>query len=171
MEARIYGYRCTKSPSAVCVFAEQNPSGNEIVFTAFDPLKGRGRELARFTTDPKGDYDWDISKDGHRIAIRKNEEARLDIISLKGEAPQELRVKGWSNLLNLDWAMDGKGIFTSGRMQRGFVLLYVDSKGNAHPLWEQRGSHGTWGIPSPDGHHLALSGWTVGANLWMMENF
>jgi len=32
-------------------------------------------------------------------------------------------------------------------------------------------SFGAWGVSSPDRHHLALSGWTVSANIWMIENF
>jgi len=47
----------------------------------------------------------------------------------------------------------------------------MDLQGNARFLWEQRGGFGTYGVPSPDGRHLAMRGWYVEANLWMMENF
>jgi hypothetical protein len=155
----------------MCVFCEQTPDRKQLIFTALDPLKGRGRELARFDADPTADYDWDLSPDASFIDIRKNREPRLSMLSLTGQEPRELIVKGWSTLINLDWAADGKGLFTSGPVERGSVLLYVDLQGNAHPLWEQRGSLATWAIPSPDGRQLALSGWTKNTNFWMLENF
>jgi Tol biopolymer transport system component len=93
------------------------------------------------------------------------------MLSLSAQSAQEITIRGWTSLLNMDWAPDGKGLFTSARLQGSSVLLYVDLKGNTHTLWEQRGSLGTWGASSPDGRHLALSGWTVNANLWTMENF
>ena len=169
--ARLNGYRCAKASATLCVFCEQTADRKQLIFTALDPLKGRGRELARFDADPTADYDWDLSPDAAFIDIRKNGEPRLSMLSLTGQEPRELFVKGWSTLINLDWAADGKGLFTSGPVERGSVLLYVDLQGNAHPLWEQRGSLVTWAIPSRDGRHLALSGWTKNTNFWMLENF
>src|SRR5258708_5556543 len=164
LAAPLRWFRCAKAPATLCVFCEQTPDRKQLIFTALDPLKGRGRELARFDADPTADYDWDLSPDASFIDIRKNREPRLSMLSLSGQEPRELIVKGWSTLINLDWAADGKGLFTSGLVQRGSVLLYVDLRGNAHPLWEQRGSLATWAIPSPDGRHLALSGWTKNTN-------
>jgi len=93
------------------------------------------------------------------------------LLSLGGRAPQEIRVKGWNHLDALVWMADGKGLFVSSRMQRGSVLLQVDLQGNSHILWKREGGMGTFGIPSPDGRHLAMMGWTLNSNIWMMENF
>jgi Tol biopolymer transport system component/DNA-binding winged helix-turn-helix (wHTH) protein len=169
--ARLHGYRCAKASATLCVFCERTPDRKQLIFTALDPLKGRGRELARFDADPTADYDWDLSPDASFIDIRKNREPRLSMLSLSGQEPRELVVKGWSTLINLDWAANGKGLFTSGPVLGGSVLLYVDLQGIAHPLWEQRGSLATWAIPSPDGRHLALSALTRTTNFWMLENF
>jgi len=141
------------------------------VFTAVDPLKGLKRELARVETDPAAEYDWELSPDGTRIVIRKNQEAGLAIISLTGGATQHSTIKGSNRLTDLDWGTDGKGIFTSAIVQKGSILLWVDLKGNAYPLWEERGSQGAFAIQAPDGRHLALGGWTSMANIWSMENF
>ena len=52
--------------------------------------------------------------------------------------------------------------------------------GNAHVLRQQKGSlsptikagsFGPWGVPSPDGRHLAMLGWTRNSNVWMLEGF
>jgi eukaryotic-like serine/threonine-protein kinase len=171
VRTRSYGLRCARAPATFCAFCERTEDRKHLVFRAVDPLKGPGRELARFDTDPEADYDWDLSPDSTHIAIRKNMEAQLQIMSLTGQATKQFTIKGWSTFINMDWAVDGKGIFTSALVQRGSILLYVDLKGNAYPLWEQKGSQGTWAAPAPDGRHVAVSGWTSMANLWTLENF
>ena len=66
----------------------------QLVFTAFDPVKGRGRELTKFNTDAMADYWWDLSPDGTRIAILKRRGGRIQILWLNGRAPQEITVTG-----------------------------------------------------------------------------
>jgi hypothetical protein len=42
------------------------------VFTAFDPVRGKGQELSRFATDPNAEYgNWSLSPDGKQIGIIK----------------------------------------------------------------------------------------------------
>jgi hypothetical protein len=80
-------------------------------------------------------------------------------------------VKGWNLLNNVNWWADGKGLYVASLNKRGSVLLSVDLQGNARVLWDQAGGAGTYGLPSPDGRHLAMLGWTVNSNIWMLENF
>jgi len=65
----------------------------------------------------------------------------------------------------------GKGLLVSSRIPRSSVLLHVDLAGNSHLLWKKDGGIGTFGIPSPDGRHLAMLGWTLNSNIWEMEKF
>ena len=163
--------RCARSPAAVCAIAERSADRKQFVFTAFDPVKGRGRELAKFSTDAMAEYWWDLSPDGTRLAILKSREGRIQILSLNGRPPQEIRVKGWNTLTTVFWAADGKGLFASSFTDRGAVVLSVDPQGNARLLWEHRGGIDTYAVPSPDGRNLAMRAWNVEGNLWMMENF
>jgi hypothetical protein len=70
-----------------------------------------------------------------------------------------------------DWSSDGKGFYVGISSARGATLLYIDLKSHTIPVWEQKGSFDTWAIPSPDGVHLAIMGWTVDSNVWMLDNF
>ena len=84
---------------------------------------------------------------------------------------------------SVDWSADGKRLFVSSTTPQGSALLQVALDGNAHVLWEQRGNNmpstqdgfggpsAPWGVPSPDGRHLAIYGWSLSANIWMIENF
>jgi Tol biopolymer transport system component len=172
LTANIDGWpRCARSPSTLCAIAERSADRKQLVFTAFDSVKGRGRELTKFNTDAMTDYFWDLSPDGTRIAILKNREGQVHILSLNGRAPQDITVKGWDTLTSAAWAADGKSLFVSSFNDRGPVILSVDLQGNARFLWEHLGGVDTYALPSPDGRHLAMRAWNVEGNLWMMENF
>jgi len=79
----------------------------------------------------------------------------------------------------VNWAVDGKGLFLSAVRQGSSVLLHVDVQGKANILWEQPGEQegeqegqlDTYALPSPDGRHLAMLGWTLNSNMWLMEGF
>jgi len=189
LEAGIYGKpACARFPASLCAVAELSPDRTQLIFTAFEPLRGRGRELTRFPFDPiqTPGYVWDLSPDGTRIAIL-NSEGRIHIIPLGSRASQEIVVKGWGSLQSLNWAADSKGLYASSATKGGSALLHVDLQGNANILWEQQGSatpwngpsvpgwlgppSAAWAVPSPDGRHVAVYDWKMSANMWMIENF
>jgi Tol biopolymer transport system component len=165
------GPRCAKSPATLCAIGERSRDRKRLVFAAFDPVKGRGHDLAELNTEPAADYQWDLSPEGTRIAVLTSRDSGIQILSLNNRAPQEITVKGWNFLTSAVWAADGKGLFVDSRNEQGPVLLIVDLHGNASVLWEHAGTVATHGVPSPDGGHLALQRWIVDGNMWMMENF
>jgi hypothetical protein len=186
MTAYVYDeHRCAKSPAKFCALAEQTSDRKQLVFTAFHPLKGRGRELSRFDIDPDPNaaYGWDLSPDGTRIAVFKHSDGRIYILSFSGQQPREISVRGWNSIQSVDWAADGKGLFVSSSTPQGADLLHMDLHGNAHLIWQQKGNTASstqtgfggpsipWAVPSPDGRHLAIYGWSLSANIWMIENF
>jgi hypothetical protein len=93
------------------------------------------------------------------------------VLPLDGSPVRDLTVAGWSGLYSFDWSVDSKGFFTSNTTAFGATLLFVDLKGKPHPLWQQRSGSFTWGVPSPDGRHLAIFGQDFNGNMWMIENF
>ena len=135
-------------------------------------MKGRAKELARLDADPRTGYNWDLSPDGRRLAlVQRDSEGRIIILSLAGGAAQQVSVNGWRDFDNVAWAAGSKSFFVSTRVQGGSALLSVDLKGDARVLWTNTGGLGTLPVPSPDSRHLALYGWLVNKNMWMMENF
>ena len=169
----LYFKRCARAPATLCVMGERTEDKKQLVFTAFDPVKGRGREVMRITTKPGSDNWWDLSPDGSQIAIAYPEgENRIRLLPLKGGgAPRELVMNGWSGFHTADWSQNGKGIYVSSSSPKGATLLYVDLEGHANAVWEQKGGLMTLGVPSPDGRHLAILGFTLESNAWMIENF
>jgi Tol biopolymer transport system component len=176
LSGNIFGQHCAESPAAACAVAEHTQDYKQLIFTSFDPVKGRGAVLTRFSIDPNAFYVWDLSPEGTRIAIYKLGEGRIHILSARGQTPLEITAKGWRNLETLNWDADGRGFFAASRTPQTSVLLHIDLRGVAHHVWEQKGTlgneqAGTLGIASPDGRHLAIMGFTLDGNMWMMENF
>jgi hypothetical protein len=163
---------CTRSPASLCVVGELAEGRKQLIFTAFDVLKGRGAALAKTEIDPIESFvRWDLSPDGHRIAISLSPAGPIRVLALDGRPPLEIRVKGWRNTRSLRWAADGNSLLVGDLVQGTAALLLVDLQGNAHALWQQPGSRGLSGLPSPDGRSLAIEDWSVNVNMWMMENF
>jgi len=165
------GPRCAKYPATLCAIAERSTDRKQLVFADFDGAKGQGPELAELKTEAAADYQWDLSPDGTRIAILKSRDSGIQILSLNNRESQEITVTGWNFLTSAVWAADGKGLFVDSRNEQGPVFLIVNLKGDVRVLWEHARSAATYGVPSPDGRHLAMQRWIVDGNMWMMENF
>ncbi len=181
-------YYCTTAAANRCVVGKREQ--NELVFYAFDPaqkLPPEGiprsdlEELARTDYDPT---DWGLSPDGASIAMVRadNREGRVHIISLpeRGGAGRGARtaqthdvlVAGWANLYDLNWTADGKGWYICNRTDpAASTFLYVDLDGHATVLQSQEGQAPFWGLPSPDGRHLAFSKTMFTENAWLLESF
>jgi len=171
-DSHLRGIRCART---LCAIMETKNDYKQLVFTALDPVKGRGRELARLNVNPDVLHgrDWGISPDGSNIAVLREDEGKIHLLSLSGEPEQIINLSRSSSLNGLTWDANGKGFFSSSVTQRSAVLLYIDLQGNARVLWEQRGRAGDMlrGLPSPDGRHLAIAAYAVNSNAWIMQDF
>ncbi len=169
---------CAQSPATNCVFSERAPDQKHVIFSAIDPIKGRGQELTRVSLkQPATAYWWALSPDGSRVAFTEfhlYEEGRIQILPLAGREARELNVKGWRGLMFLFFTADGKGLFVSTVSGTGATALYVDLEGRAQVIWQQKSIMSgmpALGVPSPSGRHLALLGYTGNCNVWLLENF
>jgi len=167
-------FYCARAPATLCVIYETSQDQKQLIITAFDPLKGRGKLLRTLAEDPTAFYHIEISPDGATFATSRGGEAEIHIrlLSLSGGSEREITVKRWPNLVGLDWSPDGKGFYCGSASPQGRTLLYVDLKGNARVLWQYKGaSVEIWGAPSPDGRYLAIPGDVTNSNVWMVEGF
>ena len=167
-------HRCARAPAALCALGEQSADGKQIVFAAFDPEKGRGRELGRIDS-PLGQRfpSWDLSPDASRIAYSQcdEHEGRIHFLSLTGRTIADLAVPGWSCLSAIAWAPDAKGLFATSIYANAERIVYVDLEGHTYPLWEHADPYMVRGVPSPDGRYVALTTFDSDNNAWMIENF
>jgi eukaryotic-like serine/threonine-protein kinase len=166
---------CTNKAANFCVFGRPSEDKNELVVAAFDPLGGPGKELVRIPLEPGSsadigfDYAWQLSPNGSWIGIVKRYGDQIRLVPLAGG--QTITMKSYSDLLDLNWAIDSQSMFVSRLQPGGATLLHIGLNGDARPIWQLPRSPYAWGIPSPDGRHLALAGTSTESNVWMIGNF
>ena len=180
---------CAHSLGTLCVFSELTASLRQVIFSAFDPINGRGKELRRigapqplstewYPLSPEWyPYGWDLSQDGSRLAftLGGKEEDQIQILPLDGGEDRVIKVSGWSGLGSPSWAADGRGLYVSPTTGSATgTVLYVDLGGHADVIWRSR--EPGFGFmprvsPSPDGRHLAVPALLHYTNVWLLENF
>jgi len=170
-------FSCSDKTANLCVFGRPTAEKNELVVVAFDPLAGPGKELIRIplekgsSADIGFDYWWQLSPDGSRIGIVKKHGNQIRLVPLSGGPTTTITINGYSDLLELYWAIDSQSMFVSTLAPGGAILLHVSLSGEAQPIWHRPQSTNTWGFPSPDGHHLAILDSHSESNVWMIKNF
>jgi Tol biopolymer transport system component len=165
---------CARAPASLCMISEASQDEKQLVITAFDPRKGRGKVLKTMEKDPTAWYNGALSPDGATLAISRTGEPdnHIRLLSLSGGSDREITVKGWPNTQGLDWSANGRGLYYGSASPQGSTLLYVDLKGNARVLWQNKGVGGEiYGVPSPDGRYLAIMGDVTNSNVWKVEGF
>jgi len=164
---------CTNRAANFCTYSARTGDRRGLIITAFDPVAGKGKELLRIPTEPGAQYTGDPSPDGSLFAYEKTDWTadQIHFVPLGGGQARTLTVKGYVILNSLDWAPDSKSVFVGTWGPSGATLLHIDLNGNAQPVWHQASAQSTWGIPSPDGHHLTMLGVSADANVWMIDNF
>jgi Tol biopolymer transport system component len=162
-------FRCPSFPEAPCVLGEQ--AGDQVVFTAFDPIKGRKGEVTRTRSSQTDRSSWDLSPDGRWIAFATREEtrARIRLLPLAGQAPREISADGWVFLESVAWAADGKSLFATSYAPDGSSLLHVSLDGNVRVIHKVRFFIEN-PVPSPDGRYLAFGDITPEGNIWLIDN-
>jgi hypothetical protein len=163
------GARCTESPVWLCAVAERSADSRQLVFTAIGATGARERELTRIDVDPAADHRWALSPDGSRIAVLDARGTRVRIVSLAGLSSHEIDLAGNHRLGYVSFTSDSTGIIVPTVNPTGASLLSVDFQGNTTVLWQQFGAVDVSGIPSRDGHLVAVWVRSRNASLWLAE--
>ena len=141
------------------------------IFYELDPIRGKGRELARTRWTPNVTEDWDVSPNGAQVAIPNHDahEAHIRLVNLQPGAAQtderDVILPGLADLSGVVWSASGHGWFVSVNMTVGKRILYVYPDGRFRPLGDIPG----WAVPSPDGHRIAFVNTIVATNAWLIE--
>lgn len=173
-------FECPPRAGFPCLIAQRQD--NQIVFRAFDPLKGfelPSRVITRAA--PSGAFDWAISPDGSSLAWieRDPRHAIIHVVPLArsngggltaGKA-RDVAVQGWAQLHFITWAPGGKGWFLVSSSEAGWSLLHVEPDGLPHAMLTVASDWPPDVYPSPDGRHIAFSEQSFGSNVWMLEHF
>jgi eukaryotic-like serine/threonine-protein kinase len=161
-------FACPREPAS-CILAELK--GKELVFYALDPMRGKGKELAR-SEIKIGFYGWDISPDGSELAVVSPLGPFVRAIDLRTGLKRDVPVPAQWTLQSVGWSADGKALFATIWTPKAFLLGRVDLSGQTQVL--KTGGLSQWlnGIAtSPDGRYLAFGAQTWDSNVWLLEGF
>jgi Tol biopolymer transport system component len=155
-----------------CVISELDKVNSELVFTAFDPLRGRSGELVRLATDPEESPAWDLSPDGSTVAIVDLDEHndRILLVELESGSARWIAAGHSERLSGISWSADGRSWFVTSSSLRGSTILQVRFEGAISELWRS-GTILSAPLASPDGKNLAFSSSMFNSNAWVIENF
>ena len=168
----VVDFRCGHQPGSRCVL--RSTENAQFVFYELDPLRGRGRELARTAWSPTVVLDWDISPDSRFAAIPNHDPqtAIVRVISLDATradaAERVITLNGMKNLNGLVWTANGAGWYAVEITPLGLVMFYVDA-GGAHSWELLRSSRVLWAVPSPDGRKIAFPQDTPWSNVYLVK--
>ena len=161
--------RCGLRAGGPCVLSELDHG--QMVFTAFDPVRGRGLELAR--TPAEGVLAWDLSPDGTALVVADQQDSLRDlrVISTRGGATRNVRMDHRLEIVSVAWAADGASwliVGTDAKTSWRLARLDPDGKTTAlipPQLWMYSSA------ASPDGRHVVYTSNTGDANIWLLEDF
>ena len=168
---RVPAYVRHKCVKALCILEEVDGAMTRV--SVLHPDKGRGKELFRLDTK-HGDIT--LSPDGtlgaYIIGSDRGTGNAVQIVRMAdGSKDRTIVVQGVSFLNTLDWHTDGKGFYAGAvRIGSGSALVHFDMTGKSKVVWQQPGTTRMWGVPSPDGKHLAVLGATRDSNVWYFDN-
>ena len=168
----IAAFRCAKHAGTPCVLGEL--TGDHMVFTGFDPVRGRGPQLARVRVD--GPEPWDLSPDGTKLAVMDKQDSlpRIRVVPLHGGPAHEVRLDRRIGITNVAWAADGSRWMVVGNLQKsekgGWRMLRVEPGGRTSEMLPPQ----MWmysAAASADGRHVVYTSNTIDSNIWLLENF
>jgi WD40 repeat protein len=178
----IWNHQCARLPATMCIFSPSEP--NQQKFYAFDPVTGANAEIMSARIDKDTEFpNWTLSPDGKYLAtriLRPNRDAAIRILSIADGSARTVPVQGWSSLIGIDWAADGKNFWSAGVNQnrspfgrsQTCSVLGIDLDGKTRTMVSLGDVCFLAAIPSPDGRHLALEGEKDPiSNVWLLENF
>jgi Tol biopolymer transport system component len=145
---------CGLATASRCVV--RSVEADQFVVRELDPVKGKGRVLARTPYAPYLIFDWSLSPDGSVIASpnHDSQSALIRLTPLDARIDERfLKLEGFRNLNSVSWSADGKGLFVTANAGSGGIVLYTDLEGHASQLMES--SKVTFVVPSPDAQRIA----------------
>jgi Tol biopolymer transport system component len=178
---KITDVKCARLPSTLCIYSRFEDGVQ--TFFPFDMAGGVGKEilLARRKTDDGPGSAWDLSPDGRYVVAPRSPtpyaQSGLRIFDLAKETESDLSLPTMGLIMGINWAADSKTLWVGGWMGRSARgtrsgLVSVDLHGQARTMLEGSSSMAIWsGVPSPDGHRLALQALGDDANVSLLENF
>lgn len=164
-------FDCPVRPASSCVLSHWEQG--QLSFYVLDPVRGRGKELAKTLLGSPTGLVWSVSPEGSDIAVASREQlpAQVRILDFRNSTERNLPLPhGW-RIFSLSWTADGNALVAAA-LSTGYFIARIELDGKSHVLLNRsRSQFLSSPIPSPDGRHLVFTQQTWESNAWLLENF
>jgi Tol biopolymer transport system component len=166
-------FRCPSGTAGSCVLSGWDQG--QMIFYLFDPLKGKGKELARTKLpQPSGDFDWALSPDGLRIAVTSASllKGQVRVLDSKNGSERAVKLPAEWFIWAASWAEEGNSLILAAQTSAGYFIAHLGLDGKSTVLLDR--CRNQWlgrVVTSPDGKRLAFAQQSSQTNVWLVENF
>jgi Tol biopolymer transport system component len=164
-------FRCPSKAGAHCVLSEAE--SDSVAFREFNPVTSAAKStMFRITAKDPNRVSWSLSPDGSRIAYSEDElhSATVHIRELGSGLTHDITLSDRAELTTIEWAADGKSLFTTVFAPDGSSILHVTLDGRYQQIHKVAKDVET-PRASPDGRRLAFGEVVSGSNVWLIEGF
>ena len=166
-------FRCPSGHDGSCILSGWEQG--QMIFYVFDPVKGRGRELARTKLgQPGSDIDWSVSPDGRRIAISTPAllAEQVRILDLANGTERMVRLPKVWVIWSINWSTNNESLFLAAQSKDGYFLTSLELDGRFRVLFDRGRNQWLGGVKvSPDGRRVAFAQQSFQSNAWLVEDF
>jgi serine/threonine protein kinase len=170
--AGVLNVACSQKPAKTCIAATANAQGDHMIFWGFEPPNAELHQLFEVESDIRRGRSWALSPNGDELVINNNysDHAEIEVYSPTGLLKRKVTVSAFNRFLSIDYAPDGHSWIIGSATATGCALLRVHPDGRYQVVLNLNGvGMRTYGLPSPDGKHLAYLGWTINRNTWILD--
>jgi serine/threonine protein kinase/Tol biopolymer transport system component len=167
----VFNVTCAQAPADNCVIGTR--AGSRFIFSQFHWPDRTVHKLFELEPDPRQGMAWALSPNGLNLAILRShpDSAEIEVYNLRGQVVRRLTIKGFNQVLSVDWGSDNQSWFAGAATADGCALIQVLANGKVRVLANMRGrGMRTYGIPAPNGRQVAFLGWTIARNVYIVDS-
>ena len=169
--AMISNFQCAFLPSRVCLVSD-TPAPCLLVIYQFDEQTGAKKELVRAQENDCFYFNWTLSRDGKYLAIARISGGRgptvIHIREIASGRTFDLPLPAGVGAQYLDWAADSSSLWMCTVSGDDMRMVRMDLTGKITSSFDPKQPDLGYGIPSPDGKHLAILQGSPRANAWLI---
>ena len=167
----ITNFQCAFFPSGVCLVSDV-PDPSTLILYQFEEATGAKKELLRLQENESSYFNWTLSRDGKYLAAARISGGRgptlIHIRELASGRDFDLSLPSGVGAQYIDWAADSASLWVCTVSGDSEALVRMDLSGRITSSFDSKQPDLSYGIPSPDGKHLAILQGSPRSNAWLL---
>ena len=169
--AMITNFQCAFLPSRTCLVSDA-PSPSELIIYQFDEQTGEKKELLHLQENESSYFNWTLSRNGSYLATARISGGRgptlVHIREIATGRDFDLPLPQGVGAQYIDWAADSASLWICTVSGDAQALIRMDLAGRITSSFDSKQPDLGYGIPSPDGKHLAILQGSPRVNAWLL---